>query len=64
MTRLEANKEILEKINTIVNNNHDLRFEQIMVGLGLEWMSFNEESTDTLDIINENLSKVKELKNA
>jgi hypothetical protein len=64
MTRLEANKQILERINGVVETYPELRFEQIMVGLGLEWMSFCEESTDTLEIINDHLGKMKEVKNA
>lgn len=55
--RQVANKEILQKLSNIVDKYPDLRFEQIMIGLGLEWMSFDEESVETLNIMNDHLSR-------
>jgi hypothetical protein len=60
MTRLEANREIIKIISNIIEKNPDLRFEQAMYSIGLEWMNFDEESVETLDIINEKLHRINE----
>ena len=57
MTRYEANKKILETLSKRIEDNHDLRFIQILWNLGIinlcnEWFiedRFNEESEITLN---------------
>lgn len=60
MTRQEANKEILSILSAMLEKNPDLRFEQLLVSVGLEWSSFYEESEDTLDIIKNNTNRFEE----
>lgn len=56
MTRLEANRSILEKIANEVENNPEQRFHQILQNMGIVKLNgnvvvdqFYEESVDTLD---------------
>jgi hypothetical protein len=54
MTRLEANREILEHLSQIVESCPDWRFQQILFNFDLYTPNedrFYEESVETLDIL-------------
>ena len=58
--RQKANKEILNIIENIVNDNSQLRFCQILTILGLDNDNFNEESVDTLARIKEKIAELED----
>ena len=56
--RQKANKEILNIIEKLVNDNSQLRFCQILTILGMDDDKFMEESVDTLARIKEKLASL------
>lgn len=59
MTRLEANREILQILSELVSRHPDLRFTQIMAMLSYyDNKKFYEESEETLRIIKKHSSEI------
>lgn len=50
MTRQEANQEIIKRLSKIAEDYPELRFAQIIHGLGFERLPFYEESEITLKL--------------
>lgn len=53
MTRQEANREILKRLTEVVEGHPDLRFGQILHSLDLVSTLYYEESTTTLNLLDQ-----------